>query len=77
MRITLRPKAAEVTTTLLAVCKGIRHGLADGVLRITEMRGAEPAEALGLLQRALAARAAGGGIGGSWHVFEAMTGLLL
>ena len=39
----------------------------DSVLGITEELRAESAEALGPKQRALAARAAGGGIGGTWH----------
>jgi hypothetical protein len=36
------------------------HSFADRVLRITEMRGSETAEALGLLEHAFATLTAGG-----------------
>ena len=73
----LNPQIAEVALLGLAVACCVGFGFADGVLRITEMRGTEAAETLGFCQHALAALSAGGGVGGSWHVWLSMIRLLL
>ena len=65
---TLGPQAAELTFAPLPVAIFIRQRLADSVLGVTEEFRAETAETLGTKQNALAARPAGRGIGGTWHV---------
>jgi hypothetical protein len=65
---TLRPETTELTLAPFPVAILIRLRLADSVLGVTEEFRAETAETLGTEQNALAARAAGRGIGGTWHL---------
>ena len=63
-----RAAAAELAFAALAVAVFVGQRLADGVLGVTKEFRAESAETLGTKQNALAARAAGRGIGGTWHL---------
>ena len=64
----LGPQTAELAFTLLAVAVFVLLSLTNGVLGVTIELRAETAEALGAKQNALAARAACGGVGSTWHV---------
>ena len=66
----LNPEVAEAALLGLAVTSCVGFGFTDGVLRIAEMRGTEAAVTFGFCQHALTALPAGGGVGGSWHVFS-------
>lgn len=65
---TLGPETTELSFTPFPVAILVGLRLADSVLGVTEEFGAETAETLGAEQDALAARPAGRGIGGTWHL---------
>ena len=64
----LGPQTAELAFAFLTVAVFVLLSLADSVLGVAIELRAETAETLGAKQNALAARAACGGVGSTWHV---------